>query len=139
MAGAAGIPNDKVTAVAMNVAVNAPEGDGFLAVYPCGAVPNTSSVNYRSGQTVANFEGQQGFLRGSLRALARSRQRAGQGPEQPFVLTGHTDGRLVLLDPVTGDRINLESFGPTNAAVFAQLRPSTPPASTPTPTSGGTP
>ena len=69
-------------------------------------------------------------------ALARSRQRAGQGPEQPFVLTGHTDGRLVLLDPVTGDRINLESFGPTNAAVFAQLRPSAP---VPTPTTGGTP
>ena len=47
----------------------------------------------------------------------------------------HTDGRLVLLDPVTGDRINLESFGPTNAAVFARLR-----QATPIPTShGGTP
>lgn len=93
-------------------------------------------TDHVSGQTVATFEGQQGFLRGSLRALARSRQRAGQGPEQPFVLTGHTDGRLVLLDPVTGDRINLESFGPTNAAAFAQLRPSAP---VPTPTTGGTP
>ncbi len=93
-------------------------------------------TDHVTGQTVATFEGQQGFLRGSLRALARSRQRAGQGPEQPFVLTGHTDGRLVLRDPVTGDRINLESFGPTNAAVFAQLRASAP---TPTPTTGGTP
>lgn len=103
---------------------------------PAGDIAVTDTT---TGQTVATFAGQQGFLRGSLRALARSRQRAGQGPEQPFVLTGHTDGRLVLLDPVTGDRINLESFGPTNAAVFAQLRPSTLSASTPTPTSGGTP
>ena len=99
---------------------------------PTGDIAVTDTA---TGQTVATFEGQQGFLRGSLRALARSRQRAGQGPEQPFVLTGHTDGRLVLLDPVTGDRINLESFGPTNAAVFARLR-----QATPIPTShGGTP
>ncbi|MBS4037002.1 MAG: photosynthetic complex assembly protein PuhC [Hydrogenophaga sp.] len=99
---------------------------------PTGDIAVTDTA---TGQTVATFEGQQGFLRGSLRALARSRQRAGQGPEQPFVLTGHTDGRLVLLDPVTGHRINLESFGPTNAAVFARLR-----QATPIPTShGGTP
>jgi hypothetical protein len=27
-----------------------------------------------------------------------------------------------LRDTATGERINLESFGPTNAAVFSQLR-----------------
>jgi len=27
-----------------------------------------------------------------------------------------------LLDPSTGQRIDLESFGPSNAAVFASLR-----------------
>jgi hypothetical protein len=30
--------------------------------------------------------------------------------------------RLTLLDPTTQQRIDLESFGPTNAAVFAGLR-----------------
>jgi hypothetical protein len=29
---------------------------------------------------------------------------------------------LTLLDPTTQQRIDLESFGPTNAAVFAGLR-----------------
>ena len=30
-------------------------------------------------------------------------------------------GSLTLVDPATSERVDLESFGPTNAAVFAQL------------------
>lgn len=71
---------------------------------------------------VARFQGEQGFLRGSLRALARERQRSGMGPQAPFELSGHVDGRITLRDTVTGQRIALESFGPTNSAVFAQLQ-----------------
>jgi hypothetical protein len=36
-------------------------------------------------------------------------------------LIGHADGRLTLLDPMTGTRVDLGSFGPTNAAVFARF------------------
>lgn len=75
-----------------------------------------------SQQEVARFQGEQGFLRGSLRALARERQRSGMGPQAPFALTGHVDGRLTLRDTATGHRIALESFGPTNSAVFSQLQ-----------------
>jgi putative photosynthetic complex assembly protein len=71
---------------------------------------------------VARFQGEQGFLRGSLRALARERQRSGMGPQAPFELSGHVDGRITLRDTVTGQRIALESFGPSNSAVFAQLQ-----------------
>jgi putative photosynthetic complex assembly protein len=71
---------------------------------------------------VARFQGEQGFLRGSLRALARERQRNGLGPQAPFELTGHVDGRITLRDTATGQRIALESFGPTNSAVFSQLQ-----------------
>lgn len=71
---------------------------------------------------VAHFQGEQGFLRGSLRALARERQRNGLGPQAPFDLTGHVDGRITLRDTATGQRIALESFGPTNSAVFSQLQ-----------------
>ncbi|MDZ4358959.1 MAG: photosynthetic complex assembly protein PuhC [Variovorax sp.] len=73
-------------------------------------------------QEVARFQGEQGFLRGSLRALARERKRSAFGPDVPFELTGHVGGRITLRDPATGQRINLESFGPTNSAVFAQLQ-----------------
>ena len=42
--------------------------------------------------------------------------------EPPFRLTRWDDGRLSLEDPSTGRRIDdLEAFGPTNAAAFAQL------------------
>ncbi len=62
-----------------------------------------------------------GFLRGTMRGLARERKRQGIGPELPFQLIGRADGRLTLVDPGTGRRVDLESFGPTNAAAFARL------------------
>jgi putative photosynthetic complex assembly protein len=73
-------------------------------------------------QEVARFQGEQGFLRGALRTLARERLRRGMGPSEPFLLSGHSNGRLTLSDPATGTRIALESFGPSNVAVFAPLR-----------------
>jgi len=79
-------------------------------------------LDVRTGQQVAQFSGEQGFLRSSLRALARERRRENLSGDAPFVLIGRTDGRLTLQDPSTGQRIDLESFGPSNAAVFAGLR-----------------
>jgi putative photosynthetic complex assembly protein len=78
--------------------------------------------NYFDSKKVALFEGEQGFLRGTLRALARERKRRGIGPEAPFRVIEHTDGRLTLLDPSTSQRIDLESFGPANAAIFRNLK-----------------
>jgi hypothetical protein len=37
-------------------------------------------------------------------------------------LQGHVDGRLSLRDPATGSRIPLDSFGPSNLALFMPLR-----------------
>jgi putative photosynthetic complex assembly protein len=79
-----------------------------------------------SGQVVALFAGEQGFLRGTLRALVRERRRQSANEATPFVLRGHADARLVLLDPSTGQRIDLDSFGPSNKAVFARLQPTAP-------------
>lgn len=71
---------------------------------------------------VAQFSGEQGFVRGVLRSLARERMRQGLGDGPAFVLSAHGSGRLVLRDPATGERIHLDSFGPSNAAAFAELR-----------------
>ena len=76
-------------------------------------------IDGETGQLLTTMTGEQGFLRGSLRALTRDRISRKVGAEQPFKLIARTDGRLTLFDPVTGQRIDLESFGPTNAAVFA--------------------
>jgi putative photosynthetic complex assembly protein len=65
--------------------------------------------------------GTNGFLRSTLRGLARDRKRREIGAEAPFRLTRWADGRLSLQDEATGRSIDLGAFGPTNAAVFAHL------------------
>ena len=48
------VPSD-ATAVAVNVAAVNPSAAGFVTVYPCSdGVPDTSTLNYVAGQTVAN-------------------------------------------------------------------------------------
>jgi putative photosynthetic complex assembly protein len=78
-------------------------------------------IDPRDGRVVETVTGANGFLRGTLRGLARERKRQGVGPEHAFRLIGRADGRLTLIDPATGRRVDLESFGPANAGVFAQM------------------
>ncbi|MFN9450691.1 MAG: photosynthetic complex assembly protein PuhC [Rubrivivax sp.] len=73
-----------------------------------------------TGHTLQVLHGEQGFLRGTLRGMARERRRRGLGSEAPLHLLGRADGRLTLLDKTTGQRYDLESFGPTNAAIYAR-------------------
>jgi putative photosynthetic complex assembly protein len=70
---------------------------------------------------IHRYVGEQGFVRGILRTLARERMRRGIGSGPSFDLIAHSDGRLTLVDPATAQRIDLESFGPTNLASFALL------------------
>lgn len=65
--------------------------------------------------------GSNGFLRATLRGLARERKRHEGGPEIPFRLTAWNNGRLTLADPATGRTVDLAAFGPTNAEVFGRL------------------
>lgn len=83
-----------------------------------------------TGKVLTTVSGEQGFFRGAVRALARDRTARKVGPEQPFKLISRTDGRLTLLDPVSGQRVDLESFGPTNAGVFAPFLTMQPPIET---------
>lgn len=114
-----------VTAVRVSgIDVRAPDAEPLVTRQlrfedtPAGGV---AVIDAASGRIVESFSGEQGFLRGSLRALARERRARGLGPELPFELIGRKDGRLTLVDTATGIRIDLESFGPTNAGVFARL------------------
>jgi hypothetical protein len=56
--GLAGVPASGVGAVALNVTVDQGEaptvGGGFVTVYPCGARPDASNLNFVAGQTVPN-------------------------------------------------------------------------------------
>jgi putative photosynthetic complex assembly protein len=74
-----------------------------------------------TGQMLTVLHGEQGFVRGALRALSRERYARGIGSSQPFDLIARVDGRLTLLDPATGQTVDLESFGPKNAGQFRQF------------------
>ena len=78
-------------------------------------------IDASSHRQIDTVTGQAGFIRGTLRGLARERRRSGVGPEVPFELVAHVDGRLTLVDAATNRRVDLESFGPTNLAEFARL------------------
>ncbi len=79
-------------------------------------------LDAQAGKVIQNVApGTNGFLRGTLRGLARERKRQSIGPQPPFLLIGRADGRLTLEDPATGRRVDLESFGPANSSVFAQI------------------
>ncbi len=84
-------------------------------------------VDAHSGRVLDTVHGEQGFLRGTLRALVRERRQRGLNEQGALQLAVRADGRLVLADPATGVHIDLHSFGPDNAAVFTRWLPQTRP------------
>lgn len=83
-------------------------------------VINSGEQNSRSSKSL-RLSGEQGFLRGTLRALARERKVRNLSPDAPFVLTLDKNASLSITDPLTQKGINLEAFGSDNLAVFEQL------------------
>lgn len=108
---------------------------GFEPAQPVlGAVVETRTLGFRdasggvveiydwdSGADIARYgPGEGAFLRGVMRSLVRQR-RGTTAAIEAFVLERYEDGRLIISDPGTGERIDLVAFGPDNAAVFALL------------------
>jgi len=85
--------------------------DGSVLIY--------TSSDGRLVDTLA--PGTNGFVRGVLRGVVRERRAEHIGESPPFRLTRWADGRLSLDDPSTGRHVDLEVFGPTNAAAFAAI------------------
>lgn len=78
-------------------------------------------IDTQRQRQIDRIEGEEGFVRGTLRGFARERRLRGIGPTEPLVLVARTDGRLTLMDPATSRIVDLESFGPANAGRFAVL------------------
>ena len=77
-------------------------------------------------QVVDVLHGEQGFIRATLRGLARTRKSEGVGEGPSFRLTAWSDGRLTLDDASTGRHVELQAFGSSNVASFARLLPLAP-------------
>jgi putative photosynthetic complex assembly protein len=67
--------------------------------------------------------GTNGFLRGTMRGLMRTRKLGEIKATEPFRLELYADGQLVLTDTIVKKPIALNAFGPSNAAVFAAFLP----------------
>ncbi|MEL6219598.1 MAG: photosynthetic complex assembly protein PuhC [Pseudomonadota bacterium] len=65
--------------------------------------------------------GKDGFVRGIMRALGHRRGLEGVPKDAPVELLAFPNGHLTLLDPATGWRAELRSFGSDNLATFANL------------------
>lgn len=78
---------------------------------------------FENGAKVAEFDGEQGFVRGVMRGMMRGRMIRSLPASTPFRLAAYTDGHMVLDDPATGVWIDLAAYGSDNEAVFAHLLP----------------
>ena len=65
--------------------------------------------------------GQGGFVRATLRRLAKARAAAGIGAEPPFELVRWANGALSLRDPQTGKVAEIHGFGPDHSRTFAEM------------------
>lgn len=75
-----------------------------------------------TGETVKIVEfGQGGFLRATMRRMAKVRIAAGIGAEPPFKLTLWENGALSLSDPQTGRDAEIHGFGADHSGMFAEM------------------
>jgi putative photosynthetic complex assembly protein len=75
-----------------------------------------------TGETVKVIEfGQGGFLRATMRRMAKARVAAGIGAEPPFKLIRWENGALSLNDPETGRDAEIYGFGADHTKVFADM------------------
>jgi putative photosynthetic complex assembly protein len=79
-------------------------------------------VNATTGTTITTIPARGGgFIRSTMRVLATERAHNDIGPATPFVLEQMPGGTFELLDPATGQVLDLVAFGPSNEGEFATI------------------
>jgi putative photosynthetic complex assembly protein len=75
-----------------------------------------------SGKVLAEYgPADGGFVRGSMRALARMRMTADVDANEPYRVIKWSSGAVSLSDTRTGQRIYLNAFGPDQVAAFEKF------------------
>ncbi|OUW05396.1 MAG: hypothetical protein CBD16_01050 [Betaproteobacteria bacterium TMED156] len=78
-------------------------------------------ITDQRGKKISVVGNEGGFMRAVLRSLAKERISFGVGPEEPFEITASKNGLISIIDPVTGRKIDVSSFGKNNAEIFTTL------------------
>lgn len=84
-----------------------------------GSVAITDAQSGAVVSTIAFGEG--GFVRATMRRLAKARAAAGIGAAPPFTLTRWNNGALSLTDPQTGESAEIHGFGADHSRAFADM------------------
>jgi putative photosynthetic complex assembly protein len=79
-------------------------------------------IDAASGLAIADAPpGAEGFLRGAMRGLTRIRMADETAHGAPYRLELLDNGQLMLVDTVSGVALDLNAYGRSNAAVFAEF------------------
>jgi putative photosynthetic complex assembly protein len=122
---------------ALLLAALAMTGAVSLGLMPRSAVPDAQQRSLRfadradgavvisdaaSGATVKVIGfGEGGFVRATMRRMARARAAAGIGAQPPFTLVRWDNGALTLRDPATGRSAEIHGFGADHSRAFAEM------------------
>lgn len=107
---AAGVPSAGVEATHVRDLRFSDRDDGGVAV--------TDAASGELLDVIVAGEG--GFIRATLRGLARERRLHKLGDEAPFRVQRQADGRLFLIDMATSRHVDLWAFGEVNARSFSR-------------------
>lgn len=91
----------------------ADRADGAVVVSDAGTGEEVAVIGF----------GQGGFLRATMRRMAKARLAKGIGAEPPFTLIRWANGALSLKDPSTGNEAEIYGFGPDHTKTFADMLP----------------
>jgi putative photosynthetic complex assembly protein len=79
-------------------------------------------VDAGSGQAISDAPPDaEGFLQGAMRGLTRIRKADKTARGAPYRLERLANGQLLLVDTVSGVALDLNAYGRSNAAVFAEF------------------
>lgn len=85
--------------------------DGAVVVSDAGTGAEVSVIGFGEG----------GFVRATLRGMAKVRATKGIGSQPPFKLTLWDNGALSLSDPETGRDAEIHGFGQDHSRMFAEM------------------
>jgi putative photosynthetic complex assembly protein len=78
-------------------------------------------ITDKNGIKISLVGGEGGFMRAVVRGLAKERIALGIGPERSFRLVANKRGIISIIDPVTGSKVDVSSFGKANSEIFTKL------------------
>jgi putative photosynthetic complex assembly protein len=95
---------------------------GILAEAPVAFVRAADGVRITTpGGAETRAGAEAGFIDAYTDALTRKRELAGVDPALPVRVIALEDGRIIVVDPETGWRVDPRSFGPDSQGVFARF------------------